>query len=462
MKKIIKNGLVVSDSAVYQASILIENEKILSIGADFPETEAEIIDASGKFVIPGAVDVHTHMDLAVGNSRAVDDFFDGTVAAACGGTTSIVDHLAFGPDGCPLRHQIDEYHRLAAGKAVVDYGFHGVIQHVDANILQEMEELAQEGYTSFKVYLTYDNMLQDPDLFRVLQRAAELGIVIPVHCENNGVVNVLRAQMKEKGCLSPRFHPLSRPDRCEAEAVSRLLYLASMAGDAPVYVVHLSTEKGLQEIESAREAGQKNIMVETCPQYLVFTDEKYQDDSEGLKYIMSPPLRKKSDCEALWKGISNGQIQIVATDHCPFNFGKEKQLGANDFTACPNGAPGVEERLRVILSEGVMKGRITINKMVEILCTNPAKAYGLYPQKGAILPGADADIVILDPEKERILTQKDMHSAVDYTCYEGMKVRGEIDLVMQRGEVIVKENQFLGKRGRGKFLPRKRSLLIHP
>ena len=278
-------------------------------------------------------------------------------------------------------------------------------------------------------------MLTDDEIFQVLKEAKKDGIVIAVHCENDGVINYLRKTYRESGCTEPKYHPLSRPARCEAEAVDRLLHLAAMAGDAPLYIVHLSSKEGLMEVMKARASHQKNFAVETCTQYLTLTDEMYEDPKEGLKAIMSPPLRKKEDQDALWQALKDGVIDVVATDHCPFHFGKEKQAGAQDFTACPNGAPGVEERMRILFSEGVMKGRITLPQMVHYLCTNPSRMYGLYPQKGTLLPGSDADLILLNPEKERILTHADMHSAVDYTCYEGMAVKGEIELVMQRGHV---------------------------
>ena len=307
--------------------------------------------------------------------------------------------------------------------------------------------------------MTYDFMLKDDQLFQVLTQAKKDGLVIAVHCENDGVINYLRKKYAEEGCTQPKYHPLSRPARCEAEAVDRMLHLAAMAGDAPLYIVHLSSKDGLQEIMKAKASGQKNFAVETCTQYLTLTDSMYQDDQEGLKAIMSPPLRKKDDQEALWQALSDDVLDVVATDHCPFNYSIEKQAGAHDFTACPNGAPGVEERLRVMFSEGVAKKRITLPQLVKYLCTNPCRMYGLYPEKGTLLPGSDADLVLFDPEKERVLTHKDMHSAVDYTCYEGMTVKGDIDLVMQRGKVIVKENVFLGKKGDGRYLKRSRSIL---
>ena len=460
MRTIIQNGTVVTESAAFAADVLIEDGVIQAVGKNLDARGAQCIDAAGKYVLPGGVDVHTHMDLQAGAHRAVDDFYTGTVAAACGGTTTIVDHMAFGPKGCSLWHQVEEYHRLADGRAVIDYGFHGVLQHVDDRILREMGELAEaEGITSFKAYLTYDDRLEDGDLFRVLRQAKEDGIVIPVHCENHGVVTFLREGYRSRGLTDPIWHARSRPAGCEAEAAARLLRLAQLAGEAPVYIVHLSSAAGLEAVREARARGQGHFGVETCTQYLTLTEAAYSDPQEGLKAVMSPPLRTGADCTALWGGLADGSVDAVATDHCPFRFAVEKQCGAGDFTACPNGAPGVEERLPLLYSEGVAKGRITLPQLVRLACTQPSRLYGLYPRKGTLQPGADADVVILDPNGTRTLTQSALHSAADYTCYEGMELAGRIDLVLSHGEVIVKDNQFLGRKGAGRYLKRGRSCL---
>ncbi|MBN7575717.1 dihydropyrimidinase [Clostridium sp. 2-1] len=453
---IIKNGTIVTESESYCSDIMIENNKISCIGVNLSNDNAEIIDALGMYIIPGAVDVHTHMDLQSGSSRSIDDFYTGTVAAVCGGTTSIVDHVAFGPKNCAIRHQIDEYHKLANGKAVIDYGFHGVIQHVNDEVLSGMESLAKEGISSFKIYMTYDFKLDDVSILKVLKKAKELGVIIAVHAENNDVINYLRENYVSNGCLETIYHAKSRPDHCEAEAISRVLHLAALAGDAPIYIVHISTEKGLDEIRKARAQGQKNIFSETCTQYLTMTEKKYlEPDNNGLKYVMSPPLRQNNDIAALWKGVQDGAINVIATDHCSFNLKGDKQKGINDFTKCPNGAPGVAERVRVIFSEGVMKKKISINRFVELLCTNPAKIYGLYPKKGSLIPGGDADITIINPNSEYTLTRSMLHGAVDYTCFEGMTLKGDIDIVIQSGKVAYKNNKFLGKKGDGKFIKRK-------
>ena len=459
MKTLIKNGKIVSSEGIYQADLLIEGEVIIQTGHHLLEEEVEVIDASELFVLPGGVDVHTHMDLDTGVARAVDDFYTGTVAAACGGTTTIVDHMAFGPKDCNLGHQTKVYEQLAADKAVVDYGFHEVIQHMDEETKENMAWLCQQGITSFKGYLTYDYKLDDSAIYQMMLQCKELGAIPAFHAENHDILTYLRNKYKQEGMVSPQYHALSRPDTVEAEAIARLLSIARMAGDAPVYIVHLSTKKGLDVIREARNRGQKNIYVETCPQYLVL-DESCYEKEDALKYIMSPPLRNISDQEALWQGLSNGEIQVVATDHCPFHYSVEKQRGKNDFTACPNGAPGVEERLSILYGEGVAKNRMTLEQFVKVTAENPAKIYGLFPRKGTLLPGSDADLVLLDPKKNNLITIENRHSAVDYTPYEGFSLQGSIESVFLRGKMIVKHNHFIGNKGQGRFLCRKQSMKI--
>lgn len=461
--KLIKNGMIATDTEVFNGDILIDGEKIIEIGSGICAEDAEVIDVSGKYVLPGAVDVHTHMDLDVGFARAIDDFYDGTVAAACGGTTTIVDHMAFGPKDCSLWHQVNEYHRLADGNAVIDYGFHGVFQHLHESTLSEMcEIMEEEGITSFKVYMTYDYRLQDDEIFRVLRAAKKAGIVITVHCENHGVITQLRKEFVRDGKTEAKYHPLSRPARCEAEAVNRMIHLAAMAGDAPLYIVHLSSSEGLHEVLKARSENRPNLGVETCIQYLILTDKEYEDPEEGLKAIMSPPLRKDQDREELWQALSDGTIDTVATDHCPFHYkaGKaEKQYGRDDFTKCPNGAPGVQERLMLLFSEGFMKGRISLPQVVKYSSSNPCRMFGMYPQKGSFEPGTDADIVIIDPDRKTLINTDYIRGASDYSCYDGMELEGCIDKVFLRGEEIVSDGEFLGRRGDGKYLKRGKSAL---
>ena len=465
MKTWIRGGMIVTDEEVKRGDLLLLDGKILESADSFAEDDpkvqgAQIMDVSGKYVLPGAVDIHTHMDLDVGIARVIDDFYDGTVAAACGGTTTIVDHMAFGPKGCSPWHQVKEYHRLADGNAVVDYGFHGVLQHVSDQVLDEMAQIArEEGITSFKVYMTYDYMLDDLALMQIMRRAKEEKILIASHCENHGMVTDNRSRFVREGKTQVKWHPVSRPAEAEAEAVNRFLYLAKAAGEAPAYIVHLSTRLGLEEVRRARRAGQKHFGAETCPQYLLLDEKMYDDPQEGLKALMAPPLRRREDRDALWQALAEDELDTIATDPCPFTFAKQKQQGAKDFTKGPSGAPGVEERLILLYSEGVVKGRITLPQLVKYACANPARVAGLYPRKGKLAPGADADIVILDPEKEWTMSTSLMHGASDYTCYEGMKIRGSIKQVLLRGRVIAEDGSFVGARGDGQYLRRGTSSL---
>ncbi|WP_252230404.1 MULTISPECIES: dihydropyrimidinase [unclassified Clostridium] len=455
MSLLIKNGTIATASDIYEGDIYIEDGIIKEIGINIIKKADEIIDAKGKYVIPGGVDVHTHLNLDVGIAVANDDFYTGTVAAAFGGTTTIVDHMGFGPKGCNLKHQIDVYHGYAKGNAVIDYSFHGVIQHVNDNIINEMEKIVEEeGVPSFKLYLTYDYMIDDEGVLRVLKRLKDLQGVATIHCENHGCIKLLREKYVSNGLKSVKYHPLSRPVESEAEAINRMINMASIVEDAPLYIVHLSSGLGLDYIKMAKERGEK-VYAETCPQYLILDESKYNlPNNEALKYTISPPLRSKSDIEKLWKGINEGDIQTIATDHCPFSLSKDKQMGKDDFTKCPNGAPGIEERISLIFSEGVMKGRINLNKFVELCCTNPAKMFGLYPKKGTIQVGSDGDIVIIDPEREVTLTNSNLHSNVDYSAYEGIKVKGYPVITISRGQIIVKDNKFIGQKGYGKFIKR--------
>ena len=461
MSLLIKNGIIVTASDIYNGDIYIEKGRISEIGLEFLKDADKIVDAKGMYIIPGGVDVHTHFNLDVGIARANDDFYTGTIAAACGGTTTIVDHMGFGPKNCNLKHQVDVYHKYADNNAVIDYSFHGVIQHIDENILEEMKSIVEdEGISSFKAYLTYDYKIEDEDMVKIFKRLNELDSITTVHCENHGSIKYLREKFTKEGLKSPKYHCLSRPEEAEGEAVNRMINIAKIAGDAPLYVVHLSTKLGLDYIKMARERGEK-VYAETCPQYLILNEEKYElDNNEGLKYIMSPPLRKSYNCNELWRGINEGYIQTIATDHCPFSFSKDKQLGKDDFTKCPNGAPGVEERIPLIFSEGVMKEKISINKFVEVCATNPAKIFGLYPKKGTIQVGSDGDLVIIDPNREEVLSANNLHSNVDYTAYEGIKVKGYPIMTISNGEIIYYKGKFIGKKGRGKFIKRDKVNLI--
>jgi dihydropyrimidinase len=470
---LIKNGLVVTGNAEMVCDIRCEGEKIAQIRKNLDGGTDETIDATGKIIIPGGVDVHTHLNIDTGKALSCDDFYSGTVAAAFGGTTTVVDHPGFGPPECALDHQIRKYHDLANGKAVIDYGFHGVLQHVDDHVLEMMETLAGEGITSFKAYLTYGFKLSDADIFRVLRRAKELGVIIAVHCENDGLINLLRDECKAAGTLSPEFHPQSRPPESEAEAINRMILFANAVGTcggdtagnaAPLYIVHVSTALGLELIEAARRRGQKNLWAETCSQYLLLDESLYsRPNNEALKYIMCPPLRGPADRDALWQGLQSSHtngIDVVATDHCPFLW-EQKIMGKDDFTKSPSGIPGIEERVPLMYSEGVAKGRISLRCFTDLCCTNPAKIFGLYPRKGVLAPGSDADITIIDPEKQMILASNALHSNADYSAYGGFTAQGWPVCTISRGEVIIRNGKFTGKPGRGKFLKRGTNVQIH-
>lgn len=453
MKTLIRNGNIATVHDFYKGDILIEDGVFKRIGNSIRERVDLEINAAGKVVIPGGIDVHTHFNLHTSNGIARDDFYTGTVAAACGGTTTIIDHMGFGPAGCSLDHQLQVYHEYAQGNAVVDYSFHGVVQHVTASILEQLEDMVKnQGIPSFKLYMTYDFKLSDTDILKLLESIKQHGGLAAGHAENHEIITYLTEHLLKQKCTAPEYHAISRPDYCEGEAVNRLISLAAAAGDAPLYFVHLSTEAGLEHIRKARKVG-KTVFAETCPQYLLLDDACYKQE-DGIKYILSPPLRKRADQEALWQGIREGSIQVVATDHCTFTLSEDKQRGREDFSQCPNGLPGVEERMPLMFSEGVMRNKISIKKLVEVCCTNPAKLFGLYPQKGTILPGSDADLVIIDPQKKLTLNQSLLHSCCDYTPYEGMKLLGYPIMTLSRGEIIMKDNEFLGSKGRGVFLGR--------
>lgn len=474
MNVLIKNATLVNADTSERADLLTRDgiiERIapnIELPDDSPELmegSVEIINAAGHYVIPGGVDVHTHLNIDVGIAQSCDDFYSGTVSAACGGTTTIVDHMGFGPAGCSLHHQLEHYHEFARDKAVIDYSFHGTIQHIDDSILEEMESMVlEEGISSFKLYLTYGYKLDDSQVLAALERLNQLNALTCVHPENDGAIRFLKEKILSQGSNAPIYHALSRPPECEAEAVGRMINLATLAGDAPIYIVHLSNGIGLEYIRQAHQRGQA-VFAETCPQYLFLDINKYNssgsDDGpddhpydEGLKYIMSPPLRDNYHQNQLWQGVMDSTISTVATDHCAFTMA-QKHAGRGGFQYCPNGIPGVENRVPLLFSEGVMKDRISINHFVELVSTRPAQLFGLYPRKGLIAEGADADLVIIDPKREVTLSQRLMHGRSDYCPYEGMKLQGYPVITISRGEVIVRDGHFTGTPGHGEFIHRK-------
>lgn len=449
---LIKNGTIVNAHGSVYADIRIVDDRIDTIAPALdPEPEEEVINATGLLVMPGGVDAHTHMDLAAGASRASDDFLTGTIAAACGGTTTIIDHMAFGPQGCSLMDPVRTYHGLADEKAVIDYSFHGVVDRVDDKILAQLPDLIDAGITSLKFYLTYNNRLDDEQVLSLLQHTGELGMLACVHAEDHDTLTALRERFVFEGKTTAAYHALSRPATCEAEAVARVCELAHKAGDAPLYIVHTSSAEAL----AAALPLSHNVHLETCPQYLILDEALYAlPDHEGLKYLMSPPLRNEASRVALWQGLEQGTIEVVGTDHCPFFFTEKLEKGAQDFTACPGGAPGVELRLALMYSEGVVKRGMSPNRIVELCSTAPAKLFGIYPRKGLLAPGSDADIVIFDPEAQMTVTHDLLHENVDYTPYEGIELMGYPTMTISRGKIVMHEGTFVGQAGAGEFLKR--------
>ncbi|TNV21953.1 dihydropyrimidinase [Buttiauxella sp. B2] len=450
---LIKNGCVVNSTGQTQADVLIVNGKFEHIAADIPVPDTcEVIDATGCYVMPGGIDVHTHFNIDVGIASSCDDFFTGTRAAACGGTTTIIDHMGFGPAGCNLHHQLEVYHGYARDKAVVDYSFHGVIQHIDDAIIDEIPSMVDEGISSFKLYLTYLYKLNDSDILRALQRLNEVGALTTVHPENDAVIAQRRADFLTAGLTAPLYHARSRPPECEAEAIARMINLARLSGNAPLYIVHLSNGLGLDYLRLAKVRHQQ-VWVETCPQYLML-DERLYLREDALKFILSPPLRDVRDQDALWCGISDGTIDVVATDHCTFPYQQRVALSNGDFSRCPNGLPGVENRLLLLFSAGVMSGRISPERFVSLTSTMPAQLFGLWPQKGCIVVGADADVVIIDPQASTTICHSELHDNADYSPYEGMECQGKIRHTLSRGETLWSQGKFTGTAGRGHFLKR--------
>ena len=450
MGLLLKNANIVTDKDKFLADVYIENGVISKIGENLNVKAERTIDLTGKYLMPGGIDVHTHFDIDVGIARSADNFYTGSLAAAYGGTTTIVDHMGFGPKGCNLHHQLDYYHNLAKD-SVIDYSFHGVIQHIDQNILGDIDQMIEDGIPSFKGYMTYGYKLSDIEMLKLSEKLSKSGGLLTVHPENNDIIDFFREKFAAENKLSPIYHAKSRPDKCEGEAVNRMIDITNMT-NCPLYIVHLSCNDALEHIKKAIDKGQK-VYAETCPQYLVLDEDLY-NRKDGVKYICSPPIREKSHQDKLWEGIQNGYIQTIATDHCSFNYELKKEMGEKDFRNCPNGLPGVETRMSIIFSEGVSKGRINLNKFVELVSTNPAKIFGMYPKKGAIQIGSDADLVVIDPKLKKIITAKELHENVDYTPFEGIEIVGCPVMTISQGEVIVENNKFVGEKGRGKFIKR--------
>jgi dihydropyrimidinase len=454
-KTLIKNGTLVTATDTFEADILIKGEKIETIGQKITEKVDHEFDAKGHYVFPGGIDAHTHLDLPFMGTSSSDDFETGTVAALHGGTTSIID-FAFQSKKKSLKEGLTNWHEKARGKAACDYAFHMAVTDFNPDTAKEIKELIQkEGVTSFKTFMAYKGaiMIDDQQMIALMNECKKWGGLVTVHAENGDLVDSLVTQQLEDGNTSPKYHALSRPEIVESEATGRALDLA-FSGGHPLYVVHMTCEGALNRVREATKRNQV-VHVETCVQYLLLEDSLYDlPDFEGSKWVMSPPLRKKRDQEALWTGIAQNLVHTVATDHCPFCM-DQKKLGINDFSKIPNGAPGIENRMELMFSEGVLKNRISLNQFVSLNCTAPAKIFGLYPQKGTLAVGSDADLVIFDPKHQHTLSQKTQHMRCDYSTYEGWQVTGKVKTVFLRGTLAINDgNLFIGK-GFGKYLPRK-------
>jgi dihydropyrimidinase len=455
MTLLIKHGTIVTATDSYQGDVFVDGETISIIGTSLAMSADRTIDATGKYLFPGGIDVHTHLDMPFGGTTSADDFETGTVAAAYGGTTSIVD-FAIQYKGQTLHHAWETWMKKAEGKAAIDYSFHMIITELSDQVEQEMDALVRQGVTSFKLFMAYPGvfMLDDATIFRALLRTGKNGGTICMHAENGGVIDVLVKRALAEGKTAPKYHALTRPARAEGEATHRAIALAEMA-DVPIYIVHLSAAEALQMVTEARDRGLP-AYAETCPQYLFLSYENYEEPGfAGAKYVMSPPLRAKATQDLLWRGLAFNDLQAISTDHCPFCMKEQKTLGADDFSKIPNGAPGIETRMSLVYDGGVRAGRISLNRFVELTSTSPARIFGLFPRKGTIAPGSDADIVVFDPKRTIQLSARTLHMKVDYNPYEGREVTGAADTVISRGRVIVDAGRFTGRTGAGAFLKRR-------
>ena len=459
MQVLIKNGRIVTATDDYHADILVEDETIVTIGRALEAPGARVIDASGRLVLPGGVDAHTHLDMPFGGTVSADDFRTGTNAAACGGTTTIVD-FAIQTRGRSTLEGLETWHAKAEGKATIDYGFHMILTDMPVERLGELDRLAEEGVTSYKLFMAYPGALyvDDGTLYRAFRRAGENGTRICMHAENGIVIDELIREALADGKTGPIWHALTRPTRMEAEGVHRAIAIAEVAR-VPLYIVHLSCSDALDEVKRARSRG-VDVIAETCPQYLFLDVSCYEEEGfDGAKYVLTPPLREKWNQEVLWRGLAMGHLANVATDHCPFCMKGQKELGREDFSRIPNGAPGIEHRLSLMYDGGVVQGRMSINRFVELTSTAAARTFGLFPRKGTIAVGSDADIVIFDPEARRTISVSDPsthHMRVDYNPYEGREVQGWTETVLSRGRIVVEKGRLVSEGG-GVFVKRART-----
>lgn len=452
---LIKNGTVVTASDTYQADIYIEGEKIHTIGKSIQKSADRTIDAKGCYVFPGGIDAHTHMELPFMGTHSSDTFESGTLAGLHGGTTTIID-FAIQTQGDTLQSALNQWHEKAKGKAVGDYAFHVAVTDFNENTRKEIQGLVEkQGVSSFKTFMAYKGalMVDDRQIIGLMNEAKKFGALVTTHAENGDLADTLVQENRAKGNFTPKYHALSRPPVCEAEATGRIMDLAHQGGH-PLYIVHMTCEEAVNRVRQATQRNQK-VFVETCVQYLLLDDSLYLEENfGGAKYVMSPPLRKKSDQQALWKAIEQNLVEVVATDHCPFCM-DQKRMGETDFSKIPNGAPGVENRMELLYSEGVAKGRISLNKFVDVTSTAPARIFGLFPRKGTIAPGFDADLVVFDPEVKHTISAKTHHMNCDYNAYEGWQVQGKCRTTVLRGTIAVDHGKALVGKGFGQYIARR-------
>jgi len=457
MSLLIKGGRVVTAADDYVADLFVDDERISLIGEQLDLQADRVIDAAGKYVLPGCIDPHTHLDMPFGGTVTIDDVESGQTSAAFGGTTCHVDFVIQGK-GQTFAAALEDWRAKASGKQVIDMGYHmAVTDLADGGTLEELASLPEQGITSYKLFMAYKGalMVDDDTLYRTMEVAAKTGALVMVHAENGDVIDVLVKEALDAGHTEPLYHALTRPPEAEGEATNRAIQLARLAG-APLYVVHVSCKEAVEPIALARERGW-NVQGETCTQYFFTSlDDIAKPDFEGAKYVFSPPVRDKANWDVLWNAVRTDALSVISTDHCAFRFDTQKTLGKDDFSKIPNGGPGLENRLQMIHEFGVRAGRISLNRMVELLATNPAKLFGLYPRKGTIAVGSDADIVVFDPEKTTTISAQTHHSKVDYSLYEGMQVTGSPEVVLLRGHVLVENGELVATPGIGRFVARAR------
>jgi dihydropyrimidinase len=455
---VIRQGTVVTATDTYVSDIGVMAGRIAAIAERLPVQNAgKVMEAAGLLVMPGGIDVHTHLDMPFGGTNSADDFESGTIAAAYGGTTTLID-FAIQQKGQSLRQAFETWMQKADRKAAIDYAFHCIITDLGDAQLEEMGTLIGEGVSSFKLFMAYPGvlMVDDATIFRAMTQAAKYGGLICMHAENGGAIDVIVRQALADGKKAPKYHALTRPTTAEGEATSRAIALAEMAG-APVYIVHLSCNEALEKVREARDRGLP-AYAETCPQYLYLSLEEHMEKPgfESAKYVFTPPLREKWNQEKLWLGLKHDTLQVVSTDHCPFCFKEQKELGKDDFTKIPNGGPGIEHRLSLVYTGGVHGGRFSPNRFVQLVATAPAKLFGLFPRKGTIAVGSDADLVLFDANAEQVISAATHHMRVDYSMFEGIRVKGLPKSVLSRGRAIVENGKFVGKAGTGEFIKRQR------